>query len=204
MKISSETEICNLALLKVGQNTISSYDDLNDQSVQAQLCRYTYDQARQSLLSQYQWSFACREDALTQIEAETKPIKYSFRYSLPENFLRLVTLYDSANRETIANTGYKPAYDIQSGQLLTDISGCKMKYVFDQGIVSQMSPLFVDAIVLSVAMRITKLLNDSSTYLQQLQQDYQMTFMQAKIEDARQKQINQVQSYPMWMESRLF
>lgn len=203
MKISSETEICNLALLKVGQNTISSYDDINDQSIQAQLCRYTYDQARQSLLSQYQWSFACTESNLSKILGQS-PIKYNFRYSLPEGFLRLVTLYDSSNREIIANTGYKPAYDIQSGELLTDIDGCKIKYVFDQETVSQMSPLFIDALVLNIATRITKLLNDSSAYLQQLQQDYQMTFMQAKIEDARQKQINQVQSYPMWMESRLF
>lgn len=207
MKISSPTEVCNLALLRVGQNTISSYDDVADQSIQAQLCKYTYDQSRAVLLSQYQWPFACAEDDLSSVqlsEAEAKKIKYKFKYSLPDGFLRLVCLYSANGREITASPGIRPAYDIQAGYILTDITSCSMKYVFDNKSVSDMSPLFIDALVLDIASRMTKLLNDSSTYLQQLRQEFQIAFTQAKIEDSRQKQMNRVHSFPMLAETGYF
>ena len=201
MKISSSTEVCNLALLKVNQNTISSYDD--DDSPQAQLCRYVYDQSRQSLLYQYPWSFATKEDTLSKL-VNIASINYTFAYSLPEDFLRLIGVYDGSNRELIAVTAYKPAYEIQSGRLLTDVSECKLKYTSDLEIVSRMSPLFIDAMVCDVSIRITKVFNDSSAYLQQLEQDFNITFEKAKIEDARQKQLPQIKSFPILAESCIF
>jgi hypothetical protein len=204
MKISSEIEVCNLALLKIGQNTISSFDD---EIPQAQLCRYSYDQSKQSLLYQYPWSFATKEDGLTQIvergNGEAVP-RYKYVYSIPEAFLRLVSIYDGANREMTAFTGCKPAYEVQNARLMTDFNPCRIKYVFDLGIVTQMSPLFIDAMVCDLAIRMTKVFNDSSTYLQQLEQDFMITFEKAKIEDARQKQLPQVTSYPLFLESGIF
>ncbi len=203
MLINSSIELCNLALLKVGQNTISSLSASEDKSVQSLLCRYNYDQSRQSLLSQYQWSFACKEAELQKV-SDGSSFKYDYKYTLPGGFLRLVTLYDSSKNEIIAVTHYKPLYDIQENYIFTDIDGCKIKYVFDLENVERMSPLFKNALVLDIAIRITKTLNDSTTYLQALQAEYQVTFAQAKIEDARQKQINQVKSYPLFTETRSF
>jgi hypothetical protein len=206
MKISSSTELCNLALLRVNQNTISSIEE--DNSIQAQLCRYTYDQSRQSLLYQYPWSFATQEKSLAQIPPENPlinaSINYTYAYTLPDAFLRLISLYDASNRELIATTDYKPAYEIQNTRVLSDINGIKMKYTFDLETVTQMSPLFIDSMVCDLAIRITKVFNDSSTYLQQLQQDFNLTFEKAKIEDARQKQLPPIKSYPLLQESYLF
>jgi hypothetical protein len=199
MKISSSIEVCNLALLKLGQNTISSLDDAIPQ---AQLCKYSYDQSKQSLLYQYPWSFATKEDNLSQmVDATTR---YKYMYSLPEDFLRLISIYDGANREMIAFTGCSPAYEIQNARLLTNFNPCRIKYVFDLETVSQMSPLFIDAMVCDISIRMTKVFNDSSTYLQQLEQDFMTTFEKAKIEDARQKQLPQVSSYPLMLESEMF
>jgi hypothetical protein len=200
MKISSAVEVCNLALVRVNQNTISSLEE--DTSIQAQLCRLVFDHSKECILSQYPWSFATKENDLARdVNVITN---YSFVYFLPEDFLRLIALYDGNYRELIALTAYKPAYEIQSGRLLTDVSPCIMKYTYNLQEIPKMSPLFIDAMVLDIAIRITKVLNDSSTYLQQLEQDFSLTFEKAKIEDARQKQLPPIKSYPLLAESCIF
>jgi len=52
----TKTEICNLALTKIGQKTISSIDDPNDKN--ARLCAIHYAQALDELLRAGFWSFA--------------------------------------------------------------------------------------------------------------------------------------------------
>ena len=65
MKISSKIEICNLALARIEQSSISSYED--EDSMQAQYCRMSYEQSKSALLSQYSWSFAI-DSATTQLK----------------------------------------------------------------------------------------------------------------------------------------
>ena len=65
MKVSSEIEICNLALIRIEQSTIASMDD---KSVQAQTCKAMYEQAKSSLLARYNWSFAIKKAKLAQID----------------------------------------------------------------------------------------------------------------------------------------
>ena len=55
MKVSSSTEICNLALIQIKQRTIASLDD---DSVQAKLIKQQYEHAKTYLLAGYEWNFA--------------------------------------------------------------------------------------------------------------------------------------------------
>jgi hypothetical protein len=59
----TKTEICNLALTKIGQKTLSSIDDPNDKN--ARLCAIHYAQALDELLRAGFWSFAKKAAKLT-------------------------------------------------------------------------------------------------------------------------------------------
>lgn len=89
--MSSQTDICNLALSHVGQGSgISNFD--TDQSEAARACRLFYEVARKSTLRDYDWAFATRYRALSLIEEE--PLEdlgeeWAYSYGYPANCIRL-------------------------------------------------------------------------------------------------------------------
>jgi hypothetical protein len=197
MQISSEIEVCNLALLRINQSSISA---LSDDSLQAKACEYNLDQSKSSLLSQYNWTFAINRAILNEVENDDPMFEYSRKYAFPEGFLRLVSVYNSMNQKLIAMNGVKPPYMLEGKYILTDQAVCKIKYIKDVPIV-QCSRLFIDCLVLDLAVRLTKFFNDSSAYLQQLEMEYAQSLDKAKVSDCRQTMIGSVISYPLLEES---
>lgn len=195
MKISSKVEICNLALLRVGHNSISSFED--DSSLQAKTCRLTYEQSKSYLLSQYSWTFAIASKNLNKLDEPEAIREYRYRYALPEGFLRLVGVYGAFDKKIIALGDTKKPYVLEGQCLLTDIETCKIKYVYDVDTVSMFSPMFIDCFVLDLAMRLTKVFNDSSTYLQQLQAEFMTMIAKAKVSDCYQTMLDGITSYPI-------
>lgn len=194
-KISSKAQICNLALCRIEQNSISSFE--NDDSVQAQFCRMIFEQSKASLLAQYNWTFAIAEAKLQEVEIENLIKEYSHWYALPAEFLRLVGLYNGFGQEIIAITDLKPPYVIEGKFLKTDVTDCCLKFVEDVDEVSRFSSLFVDCLVLDLAIRLTKLFNSSSTYLQELYQEFLMQIEKAKIADCQQTGVAGIRSNPI-------
>jgi hypothetical protein len=190
--------------MKIGQNRISSFD--TDESQQGQMCRYVYDQSRQTLLALYPWTFASRFSELAKVPPDPAfpNIEYANRFSLPAEFLRLIAVYDGRNREPFPYPNAKPPWDMISGHILADFDTCKVKYVFDLEQVPDMAPLFVDCMVVDIALRMTKIFNDSGTYLQQLQQERELLLRSAKIEDCRQLPSKQIRSSPLLEETGMF
>jgi hypothetical protein len=203
MAISSQIDVCNLALLRINQSSISSLDE---DSLQGKACRQNFDQSRSSLLSQYNWTFAIDRAPLNEVPDGNGnppyiPLEYSRRFTLPQGFLRLVAVYNSTNQKLIAINGVKRPYLLEGGYLLTDQSECKIKYIKDMKEIPKFSPLFIDCFVLDLAIRLSKFFNDSSAYLQQLQMEYMQELGRAKISDCQQTMLEGVVSYPMLEES---
>lgn len=199
MKISSKVEICNLALLKLNQNTIASIEG-ND-TVQAQMCRLVYEQTKQNLLSQYNWSFAIRSNLLQNVSIEAFDEvdfnEYAYAYALPSDFLRLVSLYDANNNPVIVDSPYRAKFVFENSMVKTDVCGCKIKYVANVDEVNLFPPMFIECFVLSLAMKLTKLFNDSTTYLQHITQELTITLERAKISDCQQTTMCGLSYYPL-------
>lgn len=193
MKISNAVEICNLALVRIEQNSISSLDD---KSVQGQFCKMVYEQSKSSLLSRYNWTFAITTSRLTRLDT-TELIDYKYSYQLPADFLRLVGVYSGTDTELIQITGYKPPFILEGDVIKSDVDTIKIKYVRDVDTVATFSPLFVDCFVLDLAIRLTKLFNSSTTYLQMLTMEFAQKIAEAKISDCQQTMLNQIRSYPL-------
>lgn len=83
--MSSDVEIANLALTKIGQEPIASF---LDNTKQARVVNRTYAILRDELQRKYCWSFAKRYALLPALA--TPPIfKYGFAYQMPTDCLRL-------------------------------------------------------------------------------------------------------------------
>jgi len=164
-------EICNHALLKVGADTIASLDvaQATDSGVifSAKLCNILFDQALLETLRSYSWNSATKRTQLTRL-AEAPAFKYSYKYALPIDYVRLINLYDSTD-----------AYDdgtewsIESGEILTDYDAAYIKYIAKPEDISVLDPLAQQALICNLAMKLAvpmqldeKLKNNLLTELQ--------------------------------------
>lgn len=201
MKVSSKIEICNLALARIEQNSISSFE--NDKSIQGQFCRMSYEQSKSSLLSQYNWTFAIKRAVLNKVVVVNPIEDYSYTYALPEGFLRLVSIYNN-NKELIKVMNTRPPYILEGQYIYSDYPNCKIKFIYDLDEVSYFSPLFIDCFILDLSIRLTKLFNSSSTYLQQLLIEFEQAIEKAKISDCQQAMMSPIMSYPLLQEAADF
>ncbi len=196
MKISSKVEICNLALARIEQNSISSFE--KDTSVQGQFCRMVYEQSKSALLAQYNWTFAIYPAKLNQIDNGDDEFKeYSYKYFLPEGFLRLVSVYNNNQEELINITNRKKPYVLEGKYLFTDVDNCKIKYIKDIDTVTDFSPMFIDCFVLDLCVRLTRIFNSSTTLQQQLLMEFSQAIEKAKVSDCQQTTLSQISSYPI-------
>ena len=81
--MTSVVEICNLALTRIGVQTINS---LTEASAQALDCNLFYGPARDALLRQVPWRFAHGRQALALL-TETPPPEWTYVYAQPSDML---------------------------------------------------------------------------------------------------------------------
>jgi len=112
--MASETSICNLALISIGEERINSIDDTNRRAV---ICKEFYAATRDAMIRAFPWDFA---KARAELAAETTAPEfgYSYQYPLPSDCLKVL----SVNGETIG-------WEVEGGKLLTDESAIKIKFL---------------------------------------------------------------------------
>lgn len=111
---SSPVELANSALLKVGANTINSFDD---NKAEAEVISVFYERAYRFLLSTHYWGFAMTTRKLAQVEIAPEA-EYTHAYALPDDFIRI--------QRTFPNSNYK----IVGKQLHTNLTEIAVKYTF--------------------------------------------------------------------------
>lgn len=222
--INSPVQICNLALNKIKQSTIESLDE---DSLQAERCRLLYNHVRRYLLYQYNWTFAIEQASLSIAKYKknaTNPelvdeslFEYNYKYSLPNNFLRLINVYYlSDSYPMTAITEAKPPYVIEGKYLLCDYPKTsdpsqikqdqliKIKYIKDITNVSRWTPGFTQVVVYALAAELTQVFNDSASYEQQIDSKLDYLLKIAKTQDAQQTQMQQANTYPLLNQTLLF
>lgn len=171
MSVSSKVQICNLALLRLGTNPITS---LTEGNTAANACNLVYDHCRESLLRRHFWNFATEN---TQLAADsTAPaFKYVNRYPLPADFIRVKEIYAQAS-----------PYSIDGQYLHTDDAApLKLSYIKNIEDVTKFDSIFVEALVLMIIVKIgSRIQGDGfnpAIYLEELQR----ISMEAKKVDAQ-------------------
>lgn len=122
--VNSRVDICNLALNSLGENQISSLDDLDDVSV---ICDLHYYPLLDEALRRHDWAFAINRQTLAD-SADTNNTVYDYNYTLPEDpyCLKVLKLLDEDNVE-LDREDYP--YIIEGRTLYTDLENAKVKYI---------------------------------------------------------------------------
>ena len=134
--MSSDVDICNLALSHLGDEAEVSAINPPDGSIQAAHCGRYYPMARDLLLEAHTWTFATKRVAVAEVD-NPSPWDWQYAYALPSTCLRpvsaLVPGQPAQFLSTESDNGSHP-YIVEAGQdgglvLFTNIPAAVLRYI---------------------------------------------------------------------------
>ena len=171
----TEVQICNLALTRIGKDTITS---LSENSKAARMCNVHYEPTRDALLEESLWNFAIKRADLSQ-DVTTPNHEFANRYLLPTDFLRIVRTENEALE-------YFHEYRIEGDYLLTDDGEVAIEYVAKITDPAKFPPQFADLLAQRLAAEICMVLTDNASATEQLWKVYETKLRAARFSDAVQ------------------
>jgi hypothetical protein len=181
--MSSKTEIFNLALGIVGAERILSPSDENKR---AQVCRDTYNLARNASLEGRLWSFATKK-VLLNPDPIAPEYDFGFRFLIPSDSLRVVKV--DSNDQYIREIHW----ELADGYVECDYSPIKVKYIYaaDE---SKFSPNFAMAVAYKLAAEICIPLSKNIALRPQFLNDWTQMLSEAATLDGMQGKREQLKA----------
>lgn len=139
--MSSDVEICNMALGRVGvAHEISSLDE---ESTEAEQCNRFYAAARDRLLRRYPWQFAQRYYTL-ELVAEDPNDDWAYSYRYPSTCLR-IQKFVLGGRDRTTRVPWRLAHDDTGKLIFTDQADAVILMTARVTNTELFDPIFVDA-----------------------------------------------------------
>lgn len=175
------TDICNMALGQVAQETIANVDE---QSESARQCRMYYDITRKNLLSTFRWGFAERNARLALVDT-TIP-KWAYAYAYPNECLAIHQVFNKERGpvdEAFKDDRYNEYEILTINDTMkvigTDIDLAWASYTADVKNAEAFSSFFCEALAHNLASKLAIPLAGSQSLIQQEYQLYQAAIAQA-------------------------
>lgn len=210
---TSEIDICNLALLNVGQKVqISSF---TDGTVASQLCGTLYPLMRDAVLGEYPWPFAAKHAMLNQLNPAPNTALTALRggwanaYTLPTDYLAGRYIFSGVRPggalfPVFPGFGFSPEtplvnpgatawvpYEVELGDdgetliLLTDWASPEFVYTSRVTAVPAFHPLFVDCLGWKLSARLSLALTVKAGVGKQMNDEYKASLQNAAAALAR-------------------
>lgn len=96
-------EIANNALLKLGANTLSTFEEA---TLQSTITAQIYERVVKAMLSNWDWSFAIKKQQLTKLD-ETPINEWTYSYAVPEEVMKLRAIWTSNDVNIFSTTAYE-------------------------------------------------------------------------------------------------
>jgi len=187
--MTSVVEICNAALLKLGEPAILS---LSEERKAAQLCRQRYAGARDAVLRDHPWNCAGARASLAAL-SEAPAWGYARQYAWPTNCVRINAVegqeggdWVSEGRRVLTDLG--PPIHIQYNRRVEDPND------FDA--------LFAEALASFLAWQLAESLTQSNSRRDAALKDYSEAKRRAALADA-QEGVAAVLPEDSWLEARI-
>ena len=170
----TDVSICSKALLKIGAQTITSFED---GTAEAEVAGNLYPLVRDSLLSSYPWSFAVSQKRLARLDM-TPLDDYTYAYQLPPDYLRMISA-------GIGSRGRGVEYRIYENKIYTNSPELIITYIarVDESI---FPTFFQDTLVARLAYEFCLPLTESTSRAEHLQKRAEEILKQARLTDAQQ------------------
>ena len=173
MAISS-VELCSSALVKLGAQAISSFQD---GTAEAEVASRLYALVRDALLCAHPWTFATRQASLLRLICE--PVsEFTYSYALPQDLLKILSAGDSSR-------GRGLLFQIMHRQLHTDGESVVLTYIFRPS-EGDFPPYFSNALVSRLAAEFCLPLTENSGRAERLARIAEEELKLAKLIDSQQ------------------
>ena len=182
--------ICNLALAKLGEQSIAS---LTDGSLEARFCSLYYPVVKQELLLSNSWNFATKLVKLNQL-ADCPLFGWSYAYQLPTDYGRMAA-FNQDNEVSMLHD-----YEIQGQVLLTNQPDAELAYVSISIAENFFTPIFTNALATKLAIELCKPISGSTELKSHLEQELRALLGEAGQIDANDSRSHTVQP---WVNSSL-
>ncbi len=183
---TSKVQIANLALMHVGEKSITSF---TDGSNAANTINQVYDVVRDAVLTDHPWNFAVKR-VIPSLDATAPVYGFTYRFDLPTDYLRLLEIDEN------------PEYKISGLFIECDVNPIKIKYIAKNDTAIEYDPLFVQALALRLSSTICERLTQSSTLSKELFENYLKAISAAKSVDAQSDYPDNIEA-DLWLDSRL-
>lgn len=196
VKMATEVSICNRALSRIGLRGISAFTDSSKEAVE---CKLHYDDARNTVLEDFDWGFARKRQVLAVL-TETYT-GWDYAYQLPSGYIMARKLIDEtgtysgtsldAELENYVQVG-KVKFEIISNDtgsrpiLLTNQESAELSYTAEITDVNAFSPLFIDALAWRLAGELAMSLKGKPDLQIAMLQIYERVLGKAKASNANE------------------
>jgi hypothetical protein len=119
---ASWTQICNRALARLGDGTIT---DLSDGTNTSDYCGLFLPQAVEHILGQYDFNFARKRQRLAP-NSEKPLFGWKEQFNYPMDCIRLIKVY--GGHSLMPGEGERVAYQVENGKILSD--ACELQIVY--------------------------------------------------------------------------
>jgi hypothetical protein len=181
----SSIELCSSALIKLGADGISSFDD---GSAEARVAARLYPIARDALLCAHPWSFATAHARLARLALEPTT-DFAYAYQLPIDFLRALSAGDEGRVRGLP-------YQIVNRQLHTDAEEVVLRYLFRPS-EGDFPALFVATLVARLAAEFCLPLTENSTRAERLARLAEDELRLARLVDSQQDTPAKVEDFSL-------
>jgi len=144
---ASETQICNLALMKFGNISIASVDD---DTKEARACKVFFPLLRDELVYSHPWNFAMKRADISASLTTTPAFGFDYAYTVPADCLRVWEFY-----------GYDGDWVVENGILLTDADAeIYIRYIYQVTQAGKFNASFVQCLATRLAAELATKLSD--------------------------------------------
>lgn len=165
--MSSQTDICNVALMKIADDIPISA--ISDRTKQARTLRRVWDSCLRQTLSMHAWPFAVTYQALALLAQDPLP-GWAFRYAYPSDCLLALAVcgsdgirqtttdicsgYGQHNTLTSGLQSFQKVHGTQSTSIVTDLEEAYLIYVTYVTDTARFTPMFDEVLACRLAAEI--------------------------------------------------
>lgn len=175
--MASVTDIYNQALSNIGVTRFVS--DIDDGSLEAEVCSQWYSLVRDELLRSADWPFARRRVALALVSDGPDHWEYQYRYPSDCLFLRSIVVSGIRNPRTDQRTEFEIASDDTGRVIWTDMPDAEAIYTRRIESAEQFDPLVVTALSWALSARIAMPMAVDMRLAQLASQQYSLSLQRA-------------------------
>lgn len=180
---TTDTSICNSALVKVGSKRITSLDD---PSKEARICKEQYPKLRDEVQESHPWNFCLKRAGPLSPLAET-PIQVNDfvtqQFELPADTLRVLSI--DAHPSDIN-------WVVEDGKLLTDTDTIKLRYIGRVTNTSKFSATFAETLAWRIATDLAYNLVQNRALAESMFKAYERQLSLARAFDAQENGITRL------------